>query len=164
MNYRHILQAITKRLNDRFSFIDIYAESQPTSYDMECFVVSLIPNVTKVTTRIVDRVDLSIEIKYYQQNSGTKMECYNKLNVLQYLFNREFEVNGGIVHISNIDQVILKDEVSYVLTYLIDAFYFIEVDEHDLNADNTIGDFTDKKEVYELIKEVHTNKKIEGDD
>ena len=143
LNYKDIIDSFTLKLSEVFSDVEIYTDDTVNGFDKSCFYVQLIPLPITSINKNLDRKDLFISIKYYQEARKDKMILYEMLNDLNNNLNRGISCKDRYLKFEKIEPNILKDEIGYYLDYLIKISYFDDV-------------YTVKKE-YETMQNIELN-------
>lgn len=145
INSVEIQNSVTRRLSNKFPNIDIFTGYTNQVWDNACFIVNIIPKSSQAITLNHQREHITIEIKYYGNKDSTRADMLIIRDALMPIFARTLTVNSNEITLGSHNNVILKDEVGYGLTYLIELSYVIDLDitgERDSH--------------YDLMQEIHT--------
>lgn len=137
LTYKDILYTTTKIISDNFK-CDVIVENKEGIYEDECFYVSIIPTNSTSSTRITNKKQLMLSIKYFGDD---KLSNYDVADKLEVLFARNIKVKDRFLNISSVEPNFLTDEVGDMLDFLIYITYF--------------DDIYIKEEKYEIIKDLN---------
>lgn len=151
ITYTEILDSFTIRLNKKFPQIDIYTTETIQGIGNDCFIVQLLPISRKSSTLTTDTHSIVIEIKYLTAKSQSKLIFYDKLNELQDIFSRGIKVGDRFIKFDFTESDIYKDDVGYILSFLINITY-----EDETSTDEEWY----KDEDYVLMRKIYLNKEL----
>lgn len=142
LTYNDILSSVTKILDEKFN-IDVLVD-EGTNLGDECFFVQILPTLTDSANYKINRKSLIISIKYLSNDANT-FKLNSMSDDLSNVFSRVIKVKDRVLTVSNIEPNILKDEVGYMLDFLITTTYFDEKVKDEL------------EENYDFIQEININ-------
>lgn len=132
LTYKDILYTTTKIISDNFK-CDVIVENKEGIYEDECFYVSIIPTNSTSSTRITNKKQLMLSIKYFGDD---KLSNYDVADKLEVLFARNIKVKDRFLNISSVEPNFLSDEVGDMLDFLIYITYFDEIYIEKQDYDN----------------------------
>lgn len=92
-----------------------------------CFFIDVDASNSQSINLHFNKKSLVIDIRYFPNSKVKKSELYEIKELLESQFVRSIEVGNRVIHISDIDGLILKDEVGYTLNFSIKTDYHEQV-------------------------------------
>lgn len=104
-----------------------------------CFFIDVHVENSKSVNLHFNEKSLVIDIRYFPKGRCRKTDLYEIKELLECKFVRSIKVGRRYIHISDIDGLILKDEIGYTLNFSIKTSYHEQV-YFDKNDSDVIED------------------------
>lgn len=108
--------------------------------DNGCFFIDVHMSSAESVNLHFNKKEVIVDIKYYPTKSNSKKRfLYDVKDMLESTFVRSIKVDKRVLHISNIDSLILRDDISFWVNFSIKLEYheqaYFKADDSEIMKD-----------------------------